>query len=70
MITNETAAKIAEFSAKPITDQLKPIAYEHVVKFFCLPRCGKTPDSELCPAAKEAHRLFVAFLFRFYSGLN
>ncbi|MBA7575106.1 hypothetical protein ES708_16927 [subsurface metagenome] len=70
MITNKTADKIAELSAKPITDQLRPIAYEQVVKFFCLPRCGKTPDSELCPAAKEAHRLFVAFLFRFHSGLN
>ncbi|GAI63240.1 unnamed protein product [marine sediment metagenome] len=70
MISNKTGDKIVELSAKPITDQLKPIAYEHVVEFFCLPRCGETPDGELCPAAKEAHRLFVALLFRFHSGLN
>ncbi len=75
MITNKTADKIAELSAKPITDQLRPIAYEQVVENFCLPRCGHTPggelcDGELCPAAKEAHRLFVALLFRFHSGLN
>ena len=70
MISSQTAAKIARLSAKPITDQLKPIAYEQVVEKFCLPRCGKTPDGELCPAAKEAHRLFVALLFKSYSGLN
>jgi len=70
MISSQTAAKIDELSAKPLTDQLKPIAYEYVVKFFCLPRCGESPDGELCPAAKEAHRLFVALLFRFHSGSN
>ncbi|MBA7657943.1 hypothetical protein ES703_65886 [subsurface metagenome] len=70
MISNKTAAIIAELSAKPITDQLSHLAYETVVENFCLPRCGKTPDRELCPAAKEAHRLFAALLFRFYSGLN
>ncbi len=70
VLSNKTRDKIAELSAKPLTDQLKPIAYEHVVGSFCLPRCGETPDGELCPAAKEAHQLFVALLFRFYSGLN
>ncbi|GAI67912.1 unnamed protein product [marine sediment metagenome] len=70
MISNKTRDKIAELSAKPITDQLRPIAYEQVVENFCLPRCGNTPDAELCPDAERAHRLFVALLFRFYSGLN
>ncbi|MBA7682146.1 hypothetical protein ES703_90492 [subsurface metagenome] len=70
MISNKTAAKIAELSAKLLTDQLKPIAYEQVVENFCLKRCGKTPDEDLCPAAKEAHQLFVALLFDEYSRFN
>ena len=70
MISNKTRDKIAELSAKPLTDQLSHLAYETVVENFCLPRCGESPDGELCPAAKEAHRLSVALLFRFHSGLN
>jgi len=70
MISNKTRDKIARLSAKPVTDQLKPIAYEQVVENFCLPRCGKTPDADLCPAAKEAHQLFVALLFDEYSRFN
>jgi len=75
MISNKTKDKIAELSAKPITDQLKPIAYEQVVENFCLPRCGHTPggelcDGKLCPAAKRAHRLFVALFFKLYSESN
>ncbi len=70
MISSQTAAKIAQLSAEPIKRQLRFAAYEQVVENFCLPRCGKTPDGELCPAAKEAHRLSVALLFRFHSGLN
>ncbi|GAI97956.1 unnamed protein product [marine sediment metagenome] len=70
MITNKTKDKIAELSAKPITDQLKPIAYEQVVKKFCLPRCGETPDGELCPDAERIRRLLVALLFKSYSESN
>ena len=70
MITNKTRAKIAELSAQPITDRLSPQAYEQVVENFCLKRCGRTPDSELCNEAERARRLFVALLFRSYSGSN
>ncbi len=70
MITNKTRDKIAELSAKTITDQLSHLAYETVVENFCLPRCGETPDADLCPTAKRAHRLVVALLFKSYSGAN
>lgn len=70
MISNKTRDKIAQLSAKPITDQLSHQAYEQVVEKFCLPRCGKTPDRELCEEAERAHRLFVALLFQSYSRLN
>ncbi|GAJ09600.1 unnamed protein product [marine sediment metagenome] len=70
MITNETADKIAEFSAKAITDQLSHQAYKQVVEKLCLPRCGKTPDAELCHGAERAHRLIVALLFDAYSESN
>lgn len=70
MISNKTRDKIAELSAKPITDRLKFIAYEQVVEKLCLPRCGHTPDGELCDGAERTHRLFVALLFRSYSGFN
>ena len=70
MISNKTAAKIAELSAKPITDQLRATAYEQVVEKFCLPRCGHTPDSELCDEAERLHRQFIALLFQSYCRLN
>jgi hypothetical protein len=41
-----------------------------VVENFCLPRCGKTPDADLCPDAERAHRLFVALLFDEYIRFN
>jgi len=64
VITNKTRAKIAELSAQPITDRLKSTAYEQVVEEFCLPRCGRTPNGELCDEAEMVHRLFVALLFK------
>lgn len=70
MISNKTAAKIAQLSAKPITDRLSSTAYEQVVENFCLPRCDKTPDAELCPRAERKHRQFLALLFQSYSRLN
>ncbi|GAI72076.1 unnamed protein product [marine sediment metagenome] len=70
MISNKTRDKIAELSAKPLTDQLSHLAYETVVENFCLPRCGGTPDADLCPDAEEIRRLFVALLFKSYSESN
>lgn len=70
MITNKTRAKIAELSAKSITDQLRFTAYEQVVENFCLKRCGCTPNSELCLEAEMVHRLFVTLLFKSYGKLN
>ncbi|MBA7544735.1 hypothetical protein ES705_37096 [subsurface metagenome] len=70
MISSQTAAKIAQLSAEPIKRQLRFAAYEQVVENFCLPLCGETPDGELCPAAKGVHQLFVALLFKSYSGSN
>lgn len=70
MITNKTRAKIAELSAKPITDRLSSTAYEQVVENLCLPRCGHTPDGELCAEAERVHQLLVALLFKSYSRLN
>jgi len=68
--TNKTRTEIAEVSAKLITDRLSSTAYEQVVENFCLKLCGHTPDGELCIDAERAHRLFVALLFKSYSGLN
>jgi len=70
LITKKTADKIAKLSAKSIKRRLRSAAYEQVVENFCLPRCGKTPDGELCPDAERAHRLFVALLFDEYIGFN
>ena len=70
MVSNKTAAKIAELSAKPITDRLSHQAYEQLVENFCLPRCGHTPNSELCAEAERVHQLLVALLFKSYSRLN
>jgi len=70
VITSRTRAKIAELSAQPITDRLSSTAYEQVVEKLCLPRCGHTPNGELCKEAEKVHRLFVALLFKSYSGLN
>lgn len=41
-----------------------------MVEKFCLPRCGKTPDGELCLEAERTHRRFVALLFKSYSRFN
>lgn len=70
MITNKTRAKIAKVSAQAIERQLRSTAYEQVVEKFCLKRCARTPDGELCAEAERVHRLFVALLFKSYSGLN
>ena len=70
MITDKTKDKIAKVSAKRITDRLSYQAYEQVVENLCLKRCGRTPDGELCDEAERTHRLFVALLFRSYSGSN
>ena len=70
MITDKTRAKIAEVSAQPITDRLRFTAYEQVVENFCLPRCGCTPNGELCDEAEMVHRLFVALLFGDFCKLN
>lgn len=70
MISNKTRDKIAQLSAKAITDQLSRQAYEQVVENLCLKRCGKTPDGELCDRAERVHRLFVALLFKSCSRLN
>ena len=70
MITSRTRAKIAELSAQPITDRLSSTAYEQVVEKLCLPRCGHTPDSELCAEAQRVHHLLVALLFNTYARLN
>ena len=70
MLTNKTRAKIAKLSAKPITDRLSLQAYEQIVENFCLPRCGHTPDGELCSDAERTHRLLVTPLFGTCSGLN
>ncbi|MBA7587668.1 hypothetical protein ES708_29699 [subsurface metagenome] len=70
MISSKTRDKIAELSAKAITDQLSHQAYEQVVEKFCLPRCGGTPDGELCDRAERVHRLLVALLFKSCSSLN
>jgi len=70
VISNKTKDKIAELSAKSITDRLRATAYEQVVEKFCLPRCGHTPDGELCDEAERTHRRFIAFLFQSYSRLN
>jgi len=70
VISSKTRDKIAELSAKAITDQLSHQAYEQVVENFCLKRCGRTPDSELCPAAKGAHQHFLSLLFDAYIRFN
>ncbi len=70
MIPNKTAAKIVELSAKLLTDQLKPIAYEQVVEKLCLPRCGESPNAELCPMAKRAHQCLLSLLFDAYIKFN
>lgn len=70
MISNKTAAKIVQLSAKPLTDRLRATAYEQVVKNFCLRRCSKTPDGELCDEAERTHRRFIALLFDAYSRFN
>ncbi|MBA7588168.1 hypothetical protein ES708_30219 [subsurface metagenome] len=70
MITNKTAAKLAELSAQPITDRLRSTAYEQVVEKFCLPLCGHTPNGGLCKEAEMVHRLVVALLFGAHSELN
>ena len=70
MISNKTRDKIAQLSAKSITHQLWATAYEQVVENFCLPRCGKTPDGELCDEAEGMRRLIVALLFKSHSRLN
>lgn len=81
MITNKTRAEMVEVSAKLITDRLSRQAHEQVIENFCLLRCGCTPDGkllrcgctpdgELCVEAEMVHRLFVAMLFKWYSGLN
>ncbi len=70
MIPNKTAAKIAQLSAKPITDRLSSTAYEQVVEKLCLPRCGNTPDAELCPDAERAHQCLLSLLFDEYIRSN
>ncbi|GAI76512.1 unnamed protein product [marine sediment metagenome] len=70
MISNKIRDEIAKLSAKPIKRRLRSTAYEQAVEKFCLPRCGKTPDGELCDEAEGMHRLFVALLFQSYSRLN
>jgi len=70
MITDRIGKKIAKVSAKLITDRLQSTAYEQVVEKFCLKRCGRTPDGELCDEAERVHRLFLALLFGDYSGSN
>jgi len=70
VIANKTGDKIARLSAKTIKRRLRSAAYEQVVENFCLPRCGNTPDAELCPDAERAHRLFVALLFDEYIRFN
>jgi len=70
VISNKTRDKIARLSAKPLTHRLRATAYEQLVENFCLPRCGKTPDGELCTAAKEIHKQFLGLLFKSYSKFN
>jgi len=70
VISNKTRDKIAQLSAKSITHQLRATAYEQLVENFCLPRCGKTPDGELCPEAKRTHQRFLSLLFNAYSKFN
>jgi len=70
MITNKTAAKIAKISALAITDRLRSTAYEQVVENFCLPRCGHTPNGDLCAQARQLHRQLLRFLFQAYSQEN
>jgi len=70
MISNKTRDKIARLSAKPVTSRLRATAYEQVVENFCLPRCGKTPDADLCPAAKRIHQHFLSLLFDEYIRFN
>lgn len=70
MITDKTKDKIAKVSAKRITDRLRATAYEQVVEKFCLPRCGHTPDGELCDEAERTHRRFLSLLFDAYSRFN
>lgn len=70
MISDKTMGEIIELSTKHLTDQLSAQAYQQVVESLCLPRCGKTPDAELCPRAEGTHRRFIALLFNSYSRLN
>lgn len=62
--------KIAWISQKAITKQLSLRAYEQLVENFCLPRCGHTPDGQICALANAKHQALVALLFKEYSGLN
>ena len=70
MITDKTRNEIAQLSAKSISSRLRAPAYEQVVENFCLKRCGKTPDAELCPAAKRTHQRFLSRLFDLYIRFN
>jgi len=70
MISNKTADKIAELSAKSLKRRLRATAYEQVVENFCLKRCGEPPDADLCPAAKRIHQRFLSLLFDAYVKFN
>jgi len=70
VISSKTRDKIAELSAKAITDQLSHQAYEQVVENLCLKRCGKTPDGELCDEAERIHQHFLSLLFDEYIRFN